>query len=156
MSVATETPFAGVFDQALQTYGEALKAGVKVQEQFAGYFADAFGKFVPTSEYQKKAKIFIDAAPAVQKNAEELLRLLEQNYRRSVELLKKACDAGTAAAAGDYQARLQALWESSLELVKENAQATTQASLRAVELFADFLRQNGVVTPPVYPKAPAK
>jgi len=154
MPAATETPFAGVFDQALQTYGEALKAGIKVQEQFAGYWADALQRAVPTTaEYSNKVRNFFnEAAPAAQRNADELLKLLDQNYRRSVELFRRACDAGTSAnAANDYQARIQALWQASIDLVKENAQATTQASVRALELFADLFRQNGsaaTVVPP--------
>ena len=39
MPAQTEAPFAGVFDQALQTYGEALKAGVKLYNGINGYGA---------------------------------------------------------------------------------------------------------------------
>jgi hypothetical protein len=101
-----------------------------------------------TSDFQKKSRAFFtDAIPAAQKNAEECLRLVEQNYRRSVELLKKAFEPGNVAVAGDLQAKLQGLGEQSAELIKENTQAMTQANLKVLGLWADVMRQNGVVVP---------
>ena len=148
MPSVTEAPFTGLVDQAVQTFGETLKAGVKVQEQVAAYWSEALGKNCPAGEFQRKAKTFFtDAVPAAQRNAEELLRLLEQNYKRSVDLLKKAFEPGNVTAAGDAQAKVQALWEQSVELVKENAQAMAQTNLKVLELWADFFRQNGVAVP---------
>lgn len=148
MPSVTEAPLTGLFDQAVSTFGETLKAGIKAQEQIAAYWSDALGKSGATGEFQKKSRAFFtDAMPAAQKNAEEWLRLLEQNYRRSMDLLRKACEPGSVAAAGDFQAKAHALWEQSVELVKENAQAMAQTNLKVMELWADFLRQNGVAVP---------
>lgn len=155
-AMPTEAPLTGLFDQAVQTFGETLKAGVKVQEQIAGYWSDALGKNCPAGDFQKKARTFFtDAVPAAQKNAEELLRLLEQNYKRSVDLLKKAFEPGSVATAGDMQAKVHALWEESVNLVKENAQAMAQANVKVMEVWADYFRQNGVAVPGV-PKSVAR
>jgi len=160
MPAATEIPFTGVFDQAMQTYGEAIKAGVRAQEQIAAYWTDAIGRAIPaTAEFQRKSKAFVsESAPAAQRNTEDMLKFLEQNYRRSVELVKRAYETGTAAATGEFQSRLQSLWESSVELLKDNAQAVAQTNLRVLDLWADLLRHNNGVTaaPPPSPKGPGK
>jgi hypothetical protein len=155
MPSVTESPYTSLFDQAFQTYGETLKAAVKGQEQVANYWTDVLSKAGANSDFQKKSRAFFnDAIPAAQKNAEEWVRMLEQNYRRSIDLLKKACEPANAAVAGDFQAKLQGLWEQSVELIKENTQAMTQAHLKVLELWADVLRHNGVAIPGV-PGAPS-
>ena len=78
---------------------------------------------------------------AAQKNAEEWLKLVEQNYKRSLGLLKKAWE--TDADASTMRAKTQELWESSLELVRDNAQAMAQANMKMMEVWAGMLR-NGV------------
>lgn len=145
----------GLFDQAVQTFGEALRAGVKAQEQIAGFWSEAL-RMSPNQDYQRKARTFLsDAVPAAQKSTEELLRTIDANYRRSVELLKKACDSGNVATAADMQSRAQNLWETSVELVKENTQALAQTNARILEMWADLLRQNGATaTAPVTSPTP--
>ena len=144
MATVTETPYAGLFDQAVQTFGETLKAAVKGQEQIVNYWSDVLTKTGANTDFQKKSRAFFnDAMPAAQKNAEEWVKLLEHNYRRSIELLKKACEPANVHVAGDVQAKLQGLWEQSVELVRENTHAMTQANLKVLELWADLLRQNG-------------
>jgi hypothetical protein len=82
-----------------------------------------------------------EVIPTAQKNAEEIVKLIEQNYKRSVDLLRKAFDSNGAANAGDLQAKAQGLWEASVELVKDNAQAMAQTNIKVLELWADVLRQ---------------
>ena len=139
---ATDDRFTTMLDQAVQTFGDALKAGVKVQEQVASFWTDALDKATPSPEWQKKSRSFVgEVVPAAQKNAEEWLKLMEQNYRRSMDLLKKAFDAGATASVTDLQSRTQALWESSLELVRENAQAMAKSNSKVMELWADLFKQ---------------
>src|SRR5437763_10950608 len=103
-----------LFDQATQAFGEALKGGVKFQEQVAGYWTDAF-KNVPTGEFQRKSRVFLgDAVPAAQKNVEEYIKVVDSNYKRSVELLKKACEATSPATAADLQAKAQGVFEAAV------------------------------------------
>ena len=142
MPAATETQLTGLFDQAVQNFGEALKAGVKAQEQIANWWTDALNKAVPATEFQKRSRTLAsEVIPTAQKNAEEIVKLIEQNYKRSVDLLRKAFDSTGAANAGDLQAKAQGLWEASVELVKDNAQAMAQTNIKVLELWADVLRQ---------------
>ena len=67
---------------------------------------------------------------------------VEQNYKRSVDLLKKAMETDASGSVTDVPARTQKMWQALLDLVRENAQATAQANVRLVEMWADILRKN--------------
>jgi len=142
MSVKTDTAsrVSGLFDEAVQTFNEAVKAGTKVQDEIGKWWSDALQQAGPMEDWQKKSKAVMgEAIPAAQKNAEELLKLVEQNYKRSLSMLKKACDAQPADAAAVH-AKTQELWEGTLELVRDNATAMSQANLKMMEVWAGLLR----------------
>ena len=118
----------GLFDEALQTFNDAVKAGVKVQEEIGKWWSDALDQAGPADQWQKKSKAILgEAIPAAQKNAEDWLKLVETNYKRSLGLLKKAWDTDTDAST--MRAKTQELWESSLELVRDNALAIAQSNM---------------------------
>src|SRR5579864_6692740 len=107
MPATYEATWTGLFDQAVQSFGEALKAGVKAQEQVVGFWTDAVSKGA-AGDYQKKAQgAFNDAIPAVQKTTEDYLRLVDVNYRKGIEALKKACDVGATVTPAEFQAKAQ-------------------------------------------------
>ena len=143
MSAKTEAAasrVSGLFDDAVQSFNEAVKAGTKVQEEIGKWWSDALHQAGPMEDWQKKSKAVLgEAIPAAQKNAEEWLKLVEQNYKRSLAMLKKAWDAEPKDADA-IRAKTQELWESSLELVRDNAQAMSQANLKMMEVWAGLLR----------------
>lgn len=143
MNARAETRVTGMFDQAVSTFGDALKAGVKIQEEVGKWWSDAMDQTGPAQEWQKKSRSIVsEAIPAAQKNAEEWLKVVEQNYRRSMELLKKAFDQTPAASSKDMQARTQDLWEASLDVIRDNAQAMSEANMKMMELWAGVLQKN--------------
>ena len=141
--MATKAPEAavnGLVDEALGTFNDAVKAGVKVQEEIGKWWSDALEQAGPADQWQKKSRAIIsEAIPAAQKNAEEWLKLVEQNYKRSLGLLKKAWE--TDADASTMRAKTQELWESSLELVRDNTQAVAQANIKMLEVWAGLLQK---------------
>ena len=131
----------GLFDQAVSTFGDALKAGVKIQEEVGKWWSDALEQAGPVTEWQKKSRaLFGDAIPTAQKNTEEWLKLVEQNYKRSMSLLKKAFD--TKGDPSELRAKTQQLWEESMELIRDNAQAMADANKKVLELWAGMLKKN--------------
>jgi hypothetical protein len=142
MAAKAEAVVGNMFDEAMTTFNDAVKAGVKVQEEIGKWWSDALDQAGPADQWQKKSKaILSEAIPAAQKNAEEWLKLVEQNYKRSLALLKKAWSAD--ADANTMRAKTQELWESSLEMVRDNTQAITQANMKMMEVWAGVLK-NGV------------
>jgi hypothetical protein len=131
----------GLFDQAVSTFGDALKAGVKIQEEVGKWWSDALDQAGPVTDWQKKSRALVsDAIPAAQKNAEEWLKLVEQNYKRSMTLLKKAFE--TNGDPTELRAKTQQLWEESMELIRDNAQAMADANKKVLELWAGMLKKN--------------
>jgi hypothetical protein len=132
----------GVFNEAAETFNEAVNAGVKVQEEIGKWWSDAFEQAGAAEQWQKKSRAILDEAiPAAQKNAQEWLKLVDQNYKRSLGLFKKAWEVQPADPA-DMRAKSQELWEESLELVRDNANAVAQANIKLMEVWGRVL-QNG-------------
>jgi hypothetical protein len=131
-----------VFNEAAETFNEAVKAGLKVQEEIGKWWSDALEQAGPTEQWQKKSKaVFDETIPAAQKSAQEWIKLVDQNYKRSVGLFKKAWEVQPADPA-DMRAKSQELWEESLGLVRDNANAVAQANIKLMEVWGRVL-QNG-------------
>src|SRR5690349_17127582 len=101
--MAVKTPqFSELFDDAAASFNEAVKAGAKMQEEIGKWWTDALDKtqpggFAAVDDWQKKSKAVVaEAIPAAQKNAEAWLKLVDQNTKRGLGLLKKAFDAPPA------------------------------------------------------------
>ena len=141
-ATATKDPKgSGVFDQAFATFGDALKSSVKIQEEVGKWWSDTLEQAGPVTDWQKKSRALVtEAIPAAQKNAEEWLKLVEQNYKRSITLLKKAFE--TNADPAEVRAKTQQLWEESMELIRDNAQAMADANKKMLELWAGMLKKN--------------
>jgi DNA gyrase/topoisomerase IV subunit B len=135
-------PVSDLFEQALKSYEQALKTGLKLQEESAKVFLGCFTP-APGADTQKKFKaISEEAIPQVEKAVEETLKLMEQNSRTGVALLKKAVAATQATSAQEAQAKSLALYEGCLEAVRENAAALTQASNKAAESWLGYIRRS--------------
>jgi len=142
MTVKTER-MSSLFDQAIGTFGDALKSGVKIQEEVAKFWTDALDEGGPAYEWQRRSRVAVgEAIPAAQKNAEQWLKLVESNYQKSLELLKKAFSADGNGSPKDAQAKTRELWEASLELVRDNVQAVAQTNVKMMELWAEMLKKN--------------
>ena len=141
MAAKSET----VFDEAVETFNEAVKAGVKVQDEIGKWWSDALEQAGAAEQWQKTSKaVFAEAIPAAQKSAQEWLKLVDQNYKRSLGLFKKAWDAQPADPVA-LRDKSQQLWQESLELVRDNAQAVAQANMKLMELWGRVL-QNGAAS----------
>ena len=141
MTVKTQANRASeMFDDAISTFNDAIRSGVKLQEEVGKWWSDALEQNNPLDDLQKKSKaVLSEAIPAAQKNAEEWLKLIEENHKRSLALLKKACETETTDPAR-IRAKTQELWESSLALVRDNVQAIAQANVKMMEVWAGMLR----------------
>jgi polyhydroxyalkanoate synthesis regulator protein len=132
-----------MFDSAINAFGDAMKAGVKAQEEIVKWWSNSLNGGTPLGDWQKRSKqMFDEAVPAAQRNAEEWLKVVEQNYRRSVELLKKAMDSDQNGAVNSLRDKTRKLWEESLTVVKENAESMAQANVKMMELWTDLMRKN--------------
>jgi hypothetical protein len=137
-------PFADLFEQATRNYEQAVKTGLKAQEESAKLWTNLCNQITGPADLQKRVKAFADEViPQTQKNLNEYLKLVEQNSRATVELVKKAVATSQATSPQDAQSKFLALWETTLGVVRETAQSVTQANTKAVESCLEILRKAG-------------
>jgi len=141
MSEEFKNPGCELFEQAIKNYDQAFQAGLKVQEDAVKWLLDCTGKGMPKDWQKRWSATVAESLPFVQKRIEESLRLVEQNSRISIDLLKQAFDGEKPGAVPDAQARLQELWEASLQTLRTNMQATTQLNAKALEAWAGFFQK---------------
>lgn len=144
MSTKTESDVMEVLDSAVGAFGDAIKTGIKAQEEMSKWWSDALAcGNNPLGDWQKRSRLMFDeAVPAVQRHSQDFLKLIEQNYRRSVELLKKVVDTDGNGAVDGLKEKIQNLWEESVTVVKENTEAMAQANVKLLEAWTEMLRKN--------------
>ncbi len=141
-------PGIDLFDQAMKSYEQALKTGVKMQEESARFFSSMVNQTTSPQDWQKKMKAMTDEfIPQTQKSVDEGLKFIEQTSRTSVELLKKAVATGQPTSVQDAQAKFLGLWEASLNAMRDTAVSVTQANNKAIESWVAYARKNGEPTP---------
>ena len=146
-------PVTDLFEQAFKSYEQALKTGMKMQEESAKVFSDLVTQATSPQDWQKQMKSATDDfIPQTQKSVDEGLKLIEQTSKSGIELLKKAVAVGQPATAADAQAKILGLWEASLNAMRETAVAITQAHNKAIESWVACARK---AAEPVAAKAKA-
>ena len=142
-------PVSDLFDQALKSYEQALKTGLKLQEESAKMFLGSVNQG-GAADVQKKFKAITDETiPQVQKAVDEGIKLMEQNSRTGLELFKKAIATTQASSIQDAQAKSLAFYEGCLDAARETAVALTQASNKAAESWLGYVRRS---TEPLTPR----
>lgn len=141
-------PVNDLMDQALKNYEQAWKTGARMQEESARFFSNLVTQSVGPQDWPKRVKALTDECiPQTQKYLDDGLKLLEQNSRTSVELLKKAVSAAQATSPQEAQARLLGLWEGSLNTMRDTMVTVTQAHQKAVESWMSYARKTGEPAP---------
>jgi hypothetical protein len=144
-----------LFEQALKSYDQAFQAGLAAQEEVMKGLLDCAAKMQAPEDWQKRwSATVMESLPLAQKRMEESLQMVEQCSRTSLDFLKQAFEAGKIENGGGVQAKVQELWEASLQTLRTNAQAFTQFNAKAVEAWVQYV-QKSVEPPPAVPKAKA-
>jgi len=143
MSTKTDFDVTEILDSATNAFSDAMKAGVRAQEEVVKWWTSAFDGACPMGEFQKRGKQFMEeAVPAAQKQAQDWLKLLDANSRRGIELIRRAMDTETDGLAAGFTDAARKLWEESIAVVKENLETLTQANVKMLEVWADLLRKS--------------
>jgi hypothetical protein len=136
-------PVTDLYDQAMKNYEQALKTGVKMQEESAKFFNNLVSQTTSPQDWQKRMKaVTDDFIPQTQKTVDEGVKLIEQTSRTSIELLKKAVATGQPTSMQDAQTKFLSLWEASLNAMRDTAIAVTQANNKAIESWVAYARKN--------------
>jgi hypothetical protein len=149
-------PFLEMAQQTVKNCEQALRNGLKLQEETGKWWNNMMSQTGAVQDWQKRFTSLNGMAtafmPAAQKRAEEMLNLAEKNARTSVDLAKKAADALQTPVIADSQAKWMEFWTASLGAVRSNSEALVQAGGHAIDAWVDFIKKNSEVTQIRVPK----
>ena len=142
MAAKTEERVMGLFDQALETFEGALQTGIKMQNDVFKWWSEALDEGGAMAGWQERWQaVYGGAVPAVRRQAEEYVQLMDQTARSGLDLMKQAFEAAQAESISAAQAKTQQFWESALAATRSNTQAMVQANARAMEGWSRFIRR---------------
>jgi hypothetical protein len=132
------TDVTGIFEQAFRAVGDSVKAAIKAQEDAVKFWGEAITKGAPGQA------VPTDWFPAVQKNTQEYMRLMETSYRRNADLLKKVIqngDGGAPANSEGMEKRAREWWEASMEVARSNAEDLMSTNMRVAQSWTDAFKK---------------
>ena len=130
-----------VFDQAADTYVNAFKTCVHLQDEMAKQCVELVQGWGQGEDWTKHYQDLVgQAVPNMQKAAEDSMQLWEKNASRCMELLTEGFSTSQAPSPTEAQERLQKLWENSLAAMRENSEAVVKLSSEALQAYADFMK----------------
>jgi hypothetical protein len=149
MNEKTKPPAAEIFEQAMKQYEQALKTGLKLQEESGRMFTSLLNEASSAEEWQKRASTLSkEIIPAAQKRMNECVKLVEESSRTSLELLRKAMDASLVPPGQESQAKWVDFWEASLGTLRDNAKAVSEINNGVVDAWGAFLRKSSEFAAP--------
>jgi len=139
-------PVSELFEQAMSSYEQAFRTGLRLQEESSKWVTSVLEQAGPTREWQKAIRTMAnEILPEAQKRMEDGLRMVEQNSRASIELLKlfkKNVEVPQTNPLAESQNTLLNFWEASLNSMKDSAQAVAQANTQAMESWMELFRKS--------------
>ena len=152
-----EKPMSDIADKAMKGYEQAIRTGLKLQEEAARWWTNTLNQTASPQDWQKRFTNVTALAngimPVAQRRMEEVLELLEKNSRTGADLMRKAADAAQTPVIADSQAKWMDFWAASVNAARTNAEAVTEINSRAMDAWIDFIRKNTEVTEVCIPKA---
>lgn len=135
-------PGAEMFDQAVRSCEQALRTGVRLQEDAARWWTNFLQQSSYTQDWHRQmSSVVSQAIPTAQRNLEESLRLVDQSCKTGLNLLKRAVDAPRTNAASDMHFQVQEIFQSSINVMQSNMQAITESQARVMESWTEFMRR---------------
>ena len=150
-------PFQDMAQQGVKNCEQAMRNGLKFQEEATKWWNNMAGHTGSAQDWQKRfsnaTTVATNFTAAAQKRAEEFLDLAETNARAQVELTKKAADAMQAPTIAESQHKWIEFWTASLGVVRSSSESMAQISGRALDSWVDFVQKNGEMSQVRIPKA---
>ena len=139
--MATETrDFVNqTFKQATDSFTKTMQAGIKFQEEAAQFWTQALTR--GTDDFRGQwDKVAHDALPFGRKNVERFHKLFEDQSNRTLELFRKSVEFGPAQNVNEVYEKAAATWKSSLDTMRQSAEAFAKANSELFESWNDLFR----------------
>ena len=146
-----ESPVVEMAELAMKNYQQAFRTGLKLQEEAGRFWSNLFIQTAPTLDNAKRfnylSRVANELSASAQERSEELLGLVEQNGRIGLELGKKAYDAVRTTVIAESHAKWLDFYKTSLDTMRQNAEAVTHNTSRAFDSYINFVRKNAETRP---------
>jgi hypothetical protein len=143
-------PLSEAADKAMKNYEQAVRTGLKLQEEATHLWTNLLNQTASPHDWQKRFSSASTVAngffPAAQKRLEDVLNLMEENTKASTDLFKKAADVCQTTTLPECQAKWLELCTASVDLARSNFETITQINSRAVDSWIDYVRKSADVT----------
>lgn len=133
------TPLLEIAEEAVKTYEQALRRGLKLQQEAAKWWSKTLQQTDSAPDWQKRVA---DLTSTAQKQLEEVLALLERNNRCCVELAKKASEAAQTPGLPESQHKWLEFWKSSMTAAVSNAEALAAANAKIISSCIDLVEKS--------------
>ncbi|MGZ4962212.1 MAG: hypothetical protein ACXWKG_18085 [Limisphaerales bacterium] len=143
MTDKTKQAASEMLDRALKNYEQALRVGLKVQEEVGECWNSTLTQATSAQDLGKRMKsVAEEVIPTAQKRMEEYLALIEQTNRAAMDVFKKSIEAAQITARSDRQSKLTEAWEGSLNAVKSSAQSLTDINQKVFDSWISFMKKH--------------
>ena len=146
MKEKEKNPVVETADQAIRNYEQALRAGLKFQEETWQSWYTLLNQSPFGPDWQKRFAGLSEAANGVavetQKQLEQTVELMEKNARLGADLMKKAVDASQTSALAESQSKWMALVKASLEAAQANVDAIMRINSRTAESLLNIVQKS--------------
>ena len=130
------------FREVIGVWESAVEAGVRMQEEYAEWLRQTFcGSGSLGDWYSSTQSNASEATARIQENVDEAIRLINQNAESSVKLMQKAMDAAQCESGPEARAKFIHWWDSALEAMQANTQATLQANSHMMKTWSDLAKK---------------
>jgi hypothetical protein len=130
-------------DRTMDQYEQALKAGVKFQEDAGKWWTNFVNQVSSPQEWQKKvSRVASDLIPAAEKRMSECLDLVQQNNRAGMNLMKKAIEASQSLGTASENINWMDLRDASLGAVRSSTEAFSQINNKVLDWWMECARKN--------------
>ena len=130
-------PLTDMAETAMRNYEQAMRTGLKFQEEAGKMWTSMFNQAACGQDWQKQVSSMTGVAnsllPLAQRRMEEVMSLMEKNGKTGAELIKKAVDAAQTPVVAESQAKWMEFWTSSMGAMRSNAEAVSQISSKAID-----------------------
>jgi hypothetical protein len=139
--MAANNGTSDLFGQATKSFENAIQTGLKLQEESVKFVADMLNDIGSPQNWQKKTQaVMNEIITSSQKNMDDAVQMMNENAKTSMELLQKAFQSQPADS-NEAQSRTLELWETTLGVLRRNADAMVRANQRAVEAWTEMAKK---------------
>ncbi|HEX9047474.1 MAG TPA: hypothetical protein VF988_10645, partial [Verrucomicrobiae bacterium] len=130
---------AELLDQGIKNYEQAIRTGLKYQEEAGKSCVRFMNQLTAPQDLQKQFAAFTsDVIPATRKAMDEWADLAEQNHRTCMDLAKKGVEVTQTGSYAESQAKISDFCEASIKSIKANAQAVVDIGNQTMDSWLAY------------------